>query len=503
MEIELRNIHKAFGSNEVLKGVDLKLKSGEVHALMGENGAGKSTLMNILTGIHKQDKGQIFVDGKEISFKNPLEAEAYGIAFIHQELNIWPNLSILENLFLMHSVTNGMGILDFKAMRAMAEQKCREIEIELPLDMEAGECSVGQQQMTEIVRNLLLDAKVVIMDEPTAALTERETEKLFEVMRSLKKRGVAMVYISHRMEEVTQNCDTITVMRDGVSVATKPVKEYSMEQIVRDMVGRSITEFYPDRRNKPGEVLLEVKHFEQPGVFHDINFNLRKGEILGFAGLMGSGRTEIMRAVFGVDPHAGGELVFKGEPLKITKPEDAIKAGLGFVTENRKTEGLILDFSILRNIALPSVDSFAQSGVINFNILNDFADKMAKKLGVKTSSLDLEAGALSGGNQQKVLIARWLANDPDVFIMDEPTRGIDVGAKYEIYCIIADLAKQGKSIIMISSEMSEIIGMSNRVMVMCDGRITGFINGKDATQENIMALATQFETAPDAAAANQ
>ena len=238
MEIELRNIHKAFGSNEVLKGVDLKLKSGEVHALMGENGAGKSTLMNILTGIHKQDKGQIFVDGKEISFKNPLEAEAYGIAFIHQELNIWPNLSILENLFLMHSVTNGMGILDFKAMRAMAEQKCREIEIELPLDMEAGECSVGQQQMTEIVRNLLLDAKVVIMDEPTAALTERETEKLFEVMRSLKKRGVAMVYISHRMEEVTQNCDTITVMRDGVSVATKPVKEYSMEQIVRDMVGR-------------------------------------------------------------------------------------------------------------------------------------------------------------------------------------------------------------------------------------------------------------------------
>lgn len=490
MEIKLRNIHKAFGSNEVLKGVDLKLKSGEVHALMGENGAGKSTLMNILTGIHKQDKGQIFVDGKEISFKNPLEAEAYGIAFIHQELNIWPNLSILENLFLMHSVTNDMGILDFKAMRAMAEQKCREIEIELPLDMEAGECSVGQQQMTEIVRNLLLDAKVVIMDEPTAALTERETEKLFEVMRSLKKRGVAMVYISHRMEEVTQNCDTITVMRDGVSVATKPVKEYSMEQIVRDMVGRSITEFYPDRRNKPGEVLLEVNHFEQPGVFHDINFNLRKGEILGFAGLMGSGRTEIMRAVFGVDPHAGGELVFKGEPLKITKPEDAIKAGLGFVTENRKTEGLILDFSILRNIALPSVDSFAQSGVINFNILNDFADKMAKKLGVKTSSLDLEAGALSGGNQQKVVIAKWVGRHPEVIIMDEPTRGIDVGAKRDIYELMNELTASGVSIIMVSSELPEVLGMSDRIVVVHEGRIAGELLHDEADQEKIMTLAT-------------
>ena len=490
MEIELRNIHKAFGSNEVLKGVDLKLKSGEVHALMGENGAGKSTLMNILTGIHKQDKGQIFVDGKEISFKNPLEAEAYGIAFIHQELNIWPNLSILENLFLMHSVTNGMGILDFKAMRAMAEQKCREIEIELPLDMEAGECSVGQQQMTEIVRNLLLDAKVVIMDEPTAALTERETEKLFEVMRSLKKRGVAMVYISHRMEEVTQNCDTITVMRDGVSVATKPVKEYSMEQIVRDMVGRSITEFYPDRRNKPGEVLLEVKHFEQPGVFHDINFNLRKGEILGFAGLMGSGRTEIMRAVFGVDPHAGGELVFKGEPLKITKPEDAIKAGLGFVTENRKTEGLILDFSILRNIALPSVDSFAKSGVINFNILNGFADKMAKKLGVKTNSLDLEAGALSGGNQQKLVIAKWVGMHPEVIIMDEPTRGIDVGAKRDIYELMNELTASGVSIIMVSSELPEVLGMSDRIVVVHEGRIAGELLHDEADQEKIMTLAT-------------
>lgn len=490
MEIELKNIHKAFGSNEVLKGVNLTLKSGEVHALMGENGAGKSTLMNILTGIHKQDKGQIFVDGQEVSFKNPLEAEAHGIAFIHQELNIWPNLSILENLFMMHSITNGMGVLDFKAMRKLAEEKCREIEIELPLDMEAGECSVGQQQMTEIVRNLLVDAKVVIMDEPTAALTERETEKLFEVMRSLKKRGVAMVYISHRMEEVTANCDTITVMRDGVSVATKSVKEYGMEQIIRDMVGRSITEFYPDRRNKPAEVILEVKSFNQPGVFRDVSFNLRKGEILGVAGLMGAGRTEIMRAIFGVDPHESGELVFKGEPLKITKPEDAIKAGMAFVTENRKTEGLILDFSILRNIALPSVDTFAKNSVINFGKLSGFADEMAKKLGVKAHSLELEAGALSGGNQQKVVIAKWVGMNPDVIIMDEPTRGIDVGAKRDIYELMNELTASGVSIIMVSSELPEVLGMSDRILVVHEGRIAGELLRDKADQEKIMTLAT-------------
>ena len=485
MEIELKNIHKAFGSNEVLKGVNLTLKSGEVHALMGENGAGKSTLMNILTGIHKQDKGQIFVDGQEVSFKNPLEAEAHGIAFIHQELNIWPNLSILENLFMMHSITNGMGVLDFKAMRKLAEEKCREIEIELPLDMEAGECSVGQQQMTEIVRNLLVDAKVVIMDEPTAALTERETEKLFEVMRSLKKRGVAMVYISHRMEEVTANCDTITVMRDGVSVATKSVKEYGMEQIIRDMVGRSITEFYPDRRNKPAEVILEVKSFNQTGVFRDVSFNLRKGEILGVAGLMGAGRTEIMRAIFGVDPHESGELVFKGEPLKITKPEDAIKAGMAFVTENRKTEGLILDFSILRNIALPSVDTFAKNSVINFGKLSGFADEMAKKLGVKAHSLELEAGALSGGNQQKVVIAKWVGMNPDVIIMDEPTRGIDVGAKRDIYELMNELTASGVSIIMVSSELPEVLGMSDRILVVHEGRIAGELLRDEADQEKI------------------
>lgn len=490
MEIELRNIHKAFGSNEVLKGVNLKLKSGEVHALMGENGAGKSTLMNILTGIHKQDQGSIFVDGREVNFKNPVEAEQYGIAFIHQELNIWPNLTILENLFLMRSITNSFGILDFKKMRRIAEDKCSELNIDLPLDAEAGECSVGQQQMTEILRNLLLDAKVVIMDEPTAALTDRETETLFEVMRSLKKRGVAMVYISHRMEEVFNNCDTITVMRDGVSVDTRPVDKYSLDDIVRDMVGRSITEFYPERRNVPGDVVLEVKNFNQPGLFKDVNFNLRKGEILGIAGLMGSGRTEIMRAIFGVDKCQSGDVYFKNEKLKISKPEDAIKAGFGFITENRKTEGLILDFSIMRNIALPSIDEFAKKSIIDYKLVNKFSSDLASKLGVKAHTLDLEAGALSGGNQQKVVIAKWVGMNPEIIIMDEPTRGIDVGAKRDIYELMNELTANGVSIIMVSSELPEVLGMSDRILVIHEGKIAGELLRDEASQEKIMSLAT-------------
>ncbi len=490
MEVELRNIHKAFGTNEVLKGVNLKLTSGKVHALMGENGAGKSTLMNILTGLHKQDKGQIFVDGQEVSYKNPLQAEEAGIAFIHQELNIWPNLSILENLFMMHPVTNSFGVLDYKKMRRIAEEKCKEIQIELPLDAEAGECSVGQQQMTEIVRNLLLDAKVVIMDEPTAALTDRETDKLFEVMRTLKERGVAMVYISHRMEEVFNNCDVITVMRDGVSVNTKTVDEYNMTDIVKDMVGRSITEFYPERRNKPGEVVMEVKGFDQPGTFKNVGFKLRKGEILGFAGLMGSGRTEIMRAIFGVDKCKAGEIILNGKSIKISKPEDAIAAGIGFVTENRKSEGLILDFSIMRNIALPSVDNFASKGVIDFKQVNGFAEEMASKLGVKAHSLDLEVGALSGGNQQKVVIAKWVGKQPDIIIMDEPTRGIDVGAKRDIYELMNELTANGVSIIMVSSELPEVLGMSDRIVVVHEGHIAGELLHDEATQEKIMTLAT-------------
>ncbi len=486
-------ICKSFGANKVLGGVNLHVRPGEVHALMGENGAGKSTLMNILTGIHRADAGTIMVDGKEVTFKNNKDAEEHGIAFIHQELNIWPNLSVLENLFLMNQPKTRFGTIDFKKMREMAEAKCQEIGIDLPLDEIAGECSVGQQQMTEITRSLMLDAKTVIMDEPTAALTERETDRLFEVMKKLKNKGVSIIYISHRMEEVFANCDTITVMRDGQTISSRPTEETNMDQIVGDMVGRVMSEYYPARTNVPGDEIFRVEGFTQPGVFRDISFNLRKGEILGVAGLMGAGRTEIMRAIFGVDPHESGKLYFEGKEIHIKNPRDAIRQGFGFITENRKTEGLILDFSIERNIALPSEERLAQSHVINDKKEFDFSSELSKRLGVKAQDINLPASTLSGGNQQKVVIAKWVGMHPKLLILDEPTRGIDIGAKKDIYDLMNELTAKGVSIIMVSSELPEVIGMSDRILVIHEGRAAGIVEHKDATQTRIMTLATGGE----------
>ena len=489
----MRGICKSFGANKVLGGVNLHVRPGEVHALMGENGAGKSTLMNILTGIHRADAGTIMVDGKEVTFKNNKDAEEHGIAFIHQELNIWPNLSVLENLFLMNQPKTRFGTIDFKKMREMAEAKCQEIGIDLPLDEIAGECSVGQQQMTEITRSLMLDAKTVIMDEPTAALTERETDRLFEVMKKLKNKGVSIIYISHRMEEVFANCDTITVMRDGQTISSRPTEETNMDQIVGDMVGRVMSEYYPARTNVPGDEIFRVEGFTQPGVFRDISFNLRKGEILGVAGLMGAGRTEIMRAIFGVDPHESGKLYFEGKEIHIKNPRDAIRQGFGFITENRKTEGLILDFSIERNIALPSEERLAQSHVINDKKEFDFSSELSKRLGVKAQDINLPASTLSGGNQQKVVIAKWVGMHPKLLILDEPTRGIDIGAKKDIYDLMNELTAKGVSIIMVSSELPEVIGMSDRILVIHEGRAAGIVEHKDATQTRIMTLATGGE----------
>ena len=493
MDINMIGICKSFGANKVLGGVNLHVRPGEVHALMGENGAGKSTLMNILTGIHRADAGTIMVDGKEVTFKNNKDAEEHGIAFIHQELNIWPNLSVLENLFLMNQPKTRFGTIDFKKMREMAEAKCQEIGIDLPLDEIAGECSVGQQQMTEITRSLMLDAKTVIMDEPTAALTERETDRLFEVMKKLKNKGVSIIYISHRMEEVFANCDTITVMRDGQTISSRPTEETNMDQIVGDMVGRVMSEYYPARTNVPGDEILRVEGFTQPGVFRDISFNLRKGEILGVAGLMGAGRTEIMRAIFGVDPHESGKLYFEGKEIHIKNPRDAIRHGFGFITENRKTEGLILDFSIERNIALPSEERLAQSHVINDKKEFDFSSELSKRLGVKAQDINLPASTLSGGNQQKVVIAKWVGMHPKLLILDEPTRGIDIGAKKDIYDLMNELTAKGVSIIMVSSELPEVIGMSDRILVIHEGRAAGIVEHKDATQTRIMTLATGGE----------
>lgn len=490
MHIEMQGIHKAFGTNQVLKGVDFELRAGEVHALMGENGAGKSTLMNILVGLHALDEGHITVDGKETYFPNPGEAEKHGITFIHQELNIWPEMSVLENLFIGRELNLPYGLLDTRKMKRLAREQLQRLSVDLPLNKEAGACSVGQQQMIEIAKALMTEAKVIIMDEPTAALTEREIVKLFEIIRSLKAEGVSVVYISHRMEEIFAICDRITVMRDGITVDTQEIPATNFDEVVRKMVGRELTERYPKRNPKPGDVILEVKNATRRGLFENISFNVRAGEVVGFSGLMGAGRTEIMRAIFGLDKLDGGQIVLRGKKINIRRPEDAVRHGIGFITEDRKDEGLVLDFSIRENMALPNLFSFTSKGFISSRKEREFVDTLIKRLQVKTQSAETPASSLSGGNQQKVVIAKWIGIGPSLLILDEPTRGVDVGAKREIYQLINELTDRGVAIIMVSSELPEVLGMSDRIIVVHEGHIGGELAGSEATQENIMTLAT-------------
>ncbi|WMW43774.1 ribose ABC transporter ATP-binding protein RbsA [Bacillus subtilis] len=490
MQIEMKDIHKAFGKNQVLSGVSFQLVPGEVHALMGENGAGKSTLMNILTGLHKADKGQISINGNEMYFSNPKEAEQHGIAFIHQELNIWPEMTVLENLFIGKEISSKLGVLQTRKMKALAKEQFDKLSVSLSLDQEAGECSVGQQQMIEIAKALMTNAEVIIMDEPTAALTEREISKLFEVITALKKNGVSIVYISHRMEEIFAICDRITIMRDGKTVDTTNISETDFDEVVKKMVGRELTERYPKRTPSLGDKVFEVKNASVKGSFEDVSFYVRSGEIVGVSGLMGAGRTEMMRALFGVDRLDTGEIWIAGKKTAIKNPQEAVKKGLGFITENRKDEGLLLDTSIRENIALPNLSSFSPKGLIDYKREAEFVDLLIKRLTIKTASPETHARHLSGGNQQKVVIAKWIGIGPKVLILDEPTRGVDVGAKREIYTLMNELTERGVAIIMVSSELPEILGMSDRIIVVHEGRISGEIHAREATQERIMTLAT-------------
>ncbi|MDQ1004380.1 ribose transport system ATP-binding protein [Neobacillus niacini] len=490
MRITMENIHKAFGTNQVLTGVDFDLLDGEVHALMGENGAGKSTMMNVLTGMHARDSGVITIDGEETYFKNPKEAEQSGITFIHQELNIWPDMTVLENLFIGKELKNSFGLLKINEMKALAKKQFDRLAVSIPLDKEAGSCSVGEQQMIEIAKALMTEAKVIIMDEPTAALTEREISKLFDVISSLKMAGVSIVYISHRMEEIFSICDRITVMRDGKTVDTKAIPDTNFDEVVRKMVGRELTDRFPKRNPTPGETVLQVKGLTKKGHFKDVNFSVRAGEIVGVSGLMGAGRTEIMRAIYGLDEIDSGEIWLKGEKVTIKTPDQAVKAGIGFITEDRKDEGLILDFSIRDNMVLPTLYSFAPKGIINEKSETDFVNMLIKRLTVKTESPDIAVGKLSGGNQQKVVIAKWVGIGPKLLILDEPTRGVDVGAKREIYQLMNELTDRGVAIIMVSSELPEVLGMSDRILVVHEGKINGELMRENATQEKIMTLAT-------------
>ena len=498
--LEMRGVCKSFPGVKALDHAQLRLRPGTVHALMGENGAGKSTLMKCMFGIYEMDEGEVLFEGQPVKIGGPLEALEMGIAMVHQELQPIPARTVGENIFLgrypMKKLFGIIPMVDHEKMYADTAALLKKVRMEFDPKQPLGELSVSQMQSVEIAKAVSANCKVLILDEPTSSLTQNEVEALFRIVEDLKAEGVSIVYISHKMDEILRISDEVTIMRDGQYVGTCDAKELTTDLIITRMVGRELANLYPPRENVPGEVVFEVEDFTSinPRSFRNVNFNVRKGEILGVAGLVGAQRTELMEGIFGIRSHSKGTIRYQGKEMTINRPKDAIDNGIAMLTEDRRATGIMGVLSIADNISIASLNQYLEFGVmINDKKVEDLVQDNIKKMNTKTPSSKTQIQSLSGGNQQKVLIGRWLANDPDVLILDEPTRGIDVGAKYEIYTIIADLAKQGKSIIMISSEMAEIIGMSDRVMVMCDGRVTGFIDGKDATQENIMELATQFE----------
>lgn len=490
MNIEMKGIDKSFGTNQVLKNAGFLLRDGEVHALMGENGAGKSTLMKILTGVYTRDAGTVLVDGKEVVYKNPQEAEKAGIVFIYQELNVLFDLTVEENLFMGKEITKGFGVCDKKAMRKKAQEIMDRMGVNIPVTAQMSDLSVGQQQMVEICKALMVDAKVLIMDEPTAALTQSETEVLFEVIKSLRAKGVSIVYISHRMEEIFELCDRITVLRDGTYIDTKYIKDINMDDIVQMMIGRTIGERFPKRNVQIGKEVIRVEGLTSGKLFKKVNFSVKAGEVLGVSGLMGAGRTEIMQAIFGNIPVESGKIYIDGKEVTIKNPRQAIAAGIGFITEDRKTEGLLLEKSIAENIEIVNLKKVSKNSVISMAKQKALVKKGIEEFRIKCFGPDHECNNLSGGNQQKVVLAKWIYTDPKILILDEPTRGVDIGAKKEIYSVINDLAAKGVAVIMVSSELPEVLGMSDRIMVVHEGKVTGIVEASEVDQAKVMTLAT-------------
>ena len=498
--LEMIDVSKSFPGVKALDHAQLKLRPGKVHALMGENGAGKSTLMKCMFGIYKMDEGQIRIDGQPVTIHDPMDALHKGIAMVHQELQPIPARTVGENIFLgrypMKKFLGFIPMVDHDKMYADTAALLKKVRMNFDPRQKVGELSVSQMQSVEIAKAVSANCRVLILDEPTSSLTQNEVEALFRIIEDLKAENVAIVYISHKMDEILRIGDEVTIMRDGQYIGTWDARDLTTDMIITQMVGRELKNLYPTRQNVPGEEVLRVENFTSinPKSFRGVSFTLHKGEILGVGGLVGAQRTELMEGMFGIRSHSQGKIYYRGKEMKINRPKDAIDNGIALLTEDRRGSGIMGVLSVADNISIASLQKYLDFGVaINSKKVEKLVQDNVHVMNIKTPSSKTLIKSLSGGNQQKVLIGRWLANDPDVLILDEPTRGIDVGAKYEIYCIIADLAKQGKSIIMISSEMSELIGMSDRIMVMCDGRVTGFVQGNQATQENIMALATQFE----------
>ncbi len=493
--LEMKNIDKRFSGVHALKSVSLELEKGEVHALMGENGAGKSTLMKVLCGIHKRDSGDVVLFGEPVDFSNIKESQDAGISIIHQELNMMNHLTVAQNIYIGREPMKNGVYIDDKAMERDAQKLFDKIGVKIDPSAVLGTLTVGKQQMVEIAKAVSRNSKILILDEPTAALTQVEVEELFKIMADLKSKGIGMIYISHRMDEINRISDRITVMRDGEYVGTLITKDTTKDEIVKMMVGRVIFGDKKEKSNVPddAETVLEVRNLNRGKEIKNVSFKLRKGEILGFSGLMGSGRTEVARAIYGADGFDSGEIFINGKKVDIRTPNEAVKNGICYLSEDRKRYGLLLDKSVSENSVLSNLDDYIKMGWINDKKIEKDAKRENAKLKTKTPSMKQLLRNLSGGNQQKVIIARWLLKDSDIFIFDEPTRGIDIGAKSEMYTLMEELAAQGKSIIMISSELSEIQRLSDRVVVMCEGRITGEIDIKDATQEKIMAYATMRE----------
>ena len=492
--LKMQGIQKHFSGVHALKGVNFELKAGEVHALMGENGAGKSTLIKVLCGIHKKDGGTIEYLGQQVSYDNIAQSQAAGISVIHQELNMMNHLTVAQNMFIGREIIKG-GFINDRAMEAEAQRQFDRMGVKIDPSAKLGDLTVGKQQMVEIVKAVSRECRLLVLDEPTAALTQPEVEELFKIMNELRDKGIGMIYISHRMDEINRISDRVTVMRDGEYVGTVFTKDVTKDDIVKMMVGRVIMGDKKECSNVPADapVVLEVKHLNAGKEVKDVSFSLRRGEILGFAGLMGAGRTEVARALYGADPRQTGEIFIAGKRVNIKTPEQAVKHGICYLSEDRKRYGLMLGKSVTENSAIASVDDYVQYGWINDRKMEKVSSDKNALLRTKTPSMAQLLRNLSGGNQQKVIIARWLMKDSDIFIFDEPTRGIDVGAKSEMYALMEDLASKGKSVIMISSELAEIQRLSDRVIVMCEGRITGELDIKDATQEEIMRYATMRE----------
>lgn len=495
--LEMKNICKSFPGVKVLENVNLQIKPGEVHALMGENGAGKSTLMKILMGIYKADQGTIVLQGQETVMHGPKDAMGKGISMIHQELNTLLDMEVAENVFVGREILkkgfSKMKIVDLDKMREETARYFREMSIDIDPKAKMRTLSVAEMQLVEIVKAISLNSKIIVMDEPTSAITEKEAQVLFAQIDRLKKQGVAIIYISHKMDEIFRISDTITVLRDGEWIGTKPAAELDDNSLIKMMVGRELTDIYPKEPAPIGDVILEVKDLSRGKKVKNVSLTLRRGEVLGIAGLVGAGRSELVETIFGLYPKTGGEIFLNGKKADIKNPKEAIKNKIALITEDRKLTGLNLIASVKENISIVSLSKMSKKGVIDKKRENEVAEKYIKELKIKTPNGNAIVGNLSGGNQQKVVLAKWLLDEPEIIIFDEPTRGIDIGAKRDIYLLINELAKEGKAVIVISSEMAEVMGISDRIVVMCEGELKGEVQRDEFSQELIMSYASNIE----------